>query len=157
SAALAAHANPLPQIGEQPLGARALHHGAGIWPQRTHGRNIARDFVGITHRPRGIRGEHRLRQRNLLQAPAPPPGAPPRAAGGPGPARAIVEQPFFEIIVERPLWFAAMPRNRGRAPLAALLEAADAPEIAPDAAGEMRELDLQRRQLVEKPAVDDAD
>src|SRR5262245_6987929 len=76
---------------------------------------------------------------------------------GPGPAGAIVEQPLFEIIVERPLWFASMPWNRGRAPLAALLEAADAPKVAPDAAGEMRELDLQRGQLVEEPAVDDAD
>src|SRR5262245_19640281 len=75
----------------------------------------------------------------------------------PGPAGAIVEQPLFEIIIERPLRFASMPRNRGRAPLVALLKAADAPEIAADAAGEMRELDLQRRQLVEEPAVDDPD
>src|SRR5262245_8607260 len=76
---------------------------------------------------------------------------------GSGPAGAIVEQALFEIIVEWPLWFAPVPRDRGRAPLAALLEAADAPEIAADAAGEMRELDLERRQLVEEPAVNDAD
>src|SRR5262249_26978397 len=76
---------------------------------------------------------------------------------GPGPAGAIVEQPLLQIIVERSLWFAPMARNRGRAPLAALLEAADAPEIAPDAAGEMRELDLECGQLVEEAAVDEAD
>src|SRR5262249_46014957 len=63
---------------------------------------------------------------------------------------------LLEIMVERLLRLAAVPRQRGRTPLVALLKAADAPEVAADAAGEVGELDLQRWKLIEQPAVDDA-
>src|SRR5438876_5044783 len=76
---------------------------------------------------------------------------------GTGPAGTVVEQPLLKVIIERPPRLAPMPHNRRSAPLVALLEAADATEIAADAAGEMGELDLQRGQLVQEPAVDDAD
>ena len=48
-----------------------------------------------------------------------------------------------------------MARHRRGAPFVALLKPANAAEIAADTAGEMRELDLQVRQLIEQAAVDD--
>src|SRR3954467_3336609 len=76
---------------------------------------------------------------------------------GARPAGAIVEQAMLEVVVERLRRPAAVARDRRGAPLVALLETAHAPEIAAHAAGEMRELDIQMGQLVEQPAVDDAD
>src|SRR5262245_42335438 len=76
---------------------------------------------------------------------------------GTGPAGTVVEQALLEVVVKRPRRLTPMARNRGGAPLVALLEPADATEIATDAAGKMGELDLQRRQLVQQSAVDDTD
>src|SRR5260370_6841629 len=76
---------------------------------------------------------------------------------GTGPAGTVVEHALLKVIIERPLRLTPMPRNRSGAPLVALLEPSDTTEIAADAPGEMGELDLQCRQLVQKPAVDDAD
>src|ERR1700691_5526427 len=54
-------------------------------------------------------------------------------------------------------WFCGTPSvavDFRRAPFVALLKAADAAEIAADAAGKMRELDFERRQFVEQAGID---
>src|SRR5207248_5221812 len=84
----------------------------------------------------------------------------PAKVGGlvrPGPAGDIVIQAMIEIMIE---WLARLAAVAGEirgAPFIARLKAADAAAITADAAGEMRELDLQRRQFVEQAGIDEAD
>ena len=61
---------------------------------------------------------------------------------------------MIEIMVERPGAAGGRGAALRGAPFVALLKAADAAEIAADAAGEMRELNSQRRQFVEQAAID---
>jgi len=62
---------------------------------------------------------------------------------------------MLEIMVEWLARLAAMARDAGSAAFLPLLQRADARQVSPDAAAEMRKLNLQRRQLVEGAAVDD--
>ncbi len=76
---------------------------------------------------------------------------------GSRPAGAIVIEPLFEIMIEGLGRTAVVALNVRRPPFVALLETAYATEIAPDSAGEMRELDIQVGQLVQQPGIDDLD
>src|ERR1700752_2888762 len=74
---------------------------------------------------------------------------------GARPSGDVVEQALIEIMIERLLRLAAVARKPGGAPLAALLKAAGAAQITADAAGKVRELDAQGRQLVEQSGIDE--
>ena len=63
---------------------------------------------------------------------------------------------MLKIVVERLLRLATVARYRCRAPLVALLETADAAEVAADTTGEVGKLDVEVRQCVKQTAVDDA-
>jgi hypothetical protein len=62
---------------------------------------------------------------------------------------------MVEIVVKRLFGLTAMAWNFRRAPFLALLKSIDAPAITPDAAGEMREMDFERRQIVKQAGIDD--
>src|SRR6202030_2923047 len=100
--------------------------------------------------------EYQWRKRQLLDAEAHPVRAPFGGVIGAGPAGDVVVEAMIEIMVERCRRAAAVAVDFRRAPFVALLKAADAAEIAADAAGKMRELDFQRRQFVEQARIDDA-
>src|SRR5262245_38501101 len=59
-----------------------------------------------------------------------------------------------KIVFERAARFPSMPRNGGRARGLALPQRAYARQVAPETARKMRELNFQRRKLVEQSAID---
>src|SRR4029077_19350737 len=91
----------------------------------------------------------------LLDAETHPVGAPFGGMIGPSPARNVVIQAMIEIMVERLRRAATVAADFRRAPFVALLKTADAAEIAADATGKMRELNLQCRQVVEQAGIDE--
>ncbi len=116
---------------------------AAVAAERAHRLDIAGDLARLAHRLRIIGGKDELREGKLVEPEAHPVGAPFRGMIGPGPAGDIVIEPVIEIMVERLARLPAVARHGGGAPFVALLKAADAAEIAADAAGEMRELNPQ--------------
>ena len=144
------------QIGDELFGIGAGDQRAAIGAEPAHRFRIGRDLARLAHGLRIVGREDELRECQFLDAEAHPVGAPLRGVIGPGPAGNVVIQPVIEIMVERFWRAAAVAVDFRRAPFVALLKAADAAEIAADAAGKMRELNLQRRQFVEQAGIDDA-
>src|SRR5271163_1671262 len=142
---------PLLQVGNELLGVGARRQRPAVGAEPAHGIHIGGDFADFAHGLRIVGGEHQLGKRQFLDAVADPVGAPFGGVIRPGPAGDVVIQPVIEIVVERQGRAPAVAADLRGAPLVALLKAADAAQIAADAAGEMRELDFQIRQFVEQP------
>src|SRR5262249_1345 len=145
------------EIGNELLGIKSIANRPPLLPERTHRRDISRDLAWLAHGLWIVAGENQLGLRKLLKTEAHPVRAQFGGAVGPGPAGNVVIQPMLQVILERLPRASAMAGEVCGAPALARLKAANAAEIAADAAGKVRELDLQAGQFVEQAGIDQAD
>src|SRR5213076_1673939 len=90
------------QIRNEPLGADAVDHCAGIGSERTHRVHVCLHSIRMPYCLRKIGSKYGLREPHFLEAEPHPFGAPRCGMIGAGPAGAVVEQPLLEIVIE---WF----------------------------------------------------